>query len=72
LSPSIVTLHPSSCSLLGGFFVKQIQINNNGEGRFEGEDAQMMSQISHLMSNVQKTEAVQENEGVASEDWDDY
>jgi len=63
---------PVYLSTTGGFFIKQIQINNNGEGRFEGEDAQLMSQISHLMSNVKKTEAVEENEGVASEDWDDY
>lgn len=29
--------------------IKSIQINNNGEGKFEGQDAQMMSQISSLM-----------------------
>jgi hypothetical protein len=49
-----------------------MHINNNGEGRFEGDGAEMMSQISSLMSNVVKSEAVEQNEGVASEEWDDY
>jgi len=56
----------------GSFFIKTMQINNNGEGKFKGEDAQMMSQISSLMSMAPRKLAEETGEGVPEEDWDNY